>query len=159
MIASRRAASGEPCMSVPGLLLAACCLLPFQLWASGEPDAFALTGIGARAGGMGNAAIGLSDEIESIYYNPAGLGNLVQSGITAMYQAPSISTSREFVAFDKRFVTPWATGSFGLGWLRLQSTNIELTSSDEQILGSADLSNDLLIWGAGFHPFEHVSVG
>ena len=58
--------------------------LPCPVLASGEPDAFALTGVGARAGGMGNAAIGLSDEIETIYYNPAGLGNLVQSGVTAM---------------------------------------------------------------------------
>src|SRR5262245_17943725 len=55
--------------------------------ASGEPDAFALPGVGARPGGMGGAFVGLSDDIESIYYNPAGLGNLVQSGVTAMYQA------------------------------------------------------------------------
>src|ERR1700751_4209814 len=81
------------------------------VYASGEPDAFTLTGVGARTGGMGNAFIGLSDEIESVYYNPAGLGNLVQSGITAMYQAPAISTSREFVAFNKRFVTPQVAGS------------------------------------------------
>jgi hypothetical protein len=129
------------------------------LFASGEPDAFALTGIGARAGGMGNAFIGLSDEIESIYYNPAGLGNLVQSGVTATYQAPSIATSREFVAFDKRFTTPHLAGSIGFGWLRLQSSNIELTSADEQILGSANLTNDLFLWGVGVHPFEHVSLG
>ena len=140
-------------------LLVVFCLLPCRLIASGEPDAFALTPIGARAGGMGNAFIGLSDEIETIYYNPAGLGNLIQSGVTAMYQAPAISTSREFVAFDKRFATPRISGSLGFGWLRLQSTNIELTSTDEQILGSADLTNDLFIWGAGVHPFEHVSVG
>src|SRR6266850_3692839 len=114
----------------------ALCTVRCLSYASGEPDAFALTGIGARAGGMGNAFIGLSDEIESIYYTPAGLGNLVQSGITAMYQAPAISTSREFVGFDKRFSTPQLSGSFGFGWLRLQSTNIELTSTDEQILGT-----------------------
>jgi hypothetical protein len=108
---------------------------------------------------MGNAFIGLLDEIETIYYNPAGLGNLVQSGFTAMYQAPAISTSREFIAFDKRFTTPHVSGSVGFGWLRLQSTNIELTSTDEQILGTADLANDLYLWGVGVHPFEHVSLG
>jgi len=127
--------------------------------ASGEPDAFALTGIGARAGGMGNAFIGLSDEMESIYYNPAGLGNLVQSGVTAMYQAPALSTSREFLAFNKRWNSPVIPGSFGFGWLRLQSTSIELTSTDEQILGTDTLTNDLFLWGAGVHPWEHVSLG
>src|SRR5579863_6675293 len=78
------------------------CVLSFALWAlsfrlcfaSGEPDAFALTGIGARAGGMGNAFIGLSDQIETVYYNPAGLGNLAQTGATAMYETPTLSTSR-----------------------------------------------------------------
>src|ERR1041385_1151948 len=35
-------------------LLSALCFLPCHLGASGEPDAFALTGVGARAGGMGN---------------------------------------------------------------------------------------------------------
>ena len=72
------------------------------MFASGEPDAFALTGIGARSGGMGNAAIGLADEIETVYYNPAGLGNLTDSGVTAMYQAPELSTSRGFVGFNAR---------------------------------------------------------
>ncbi len=135
------------------------CFLSCNANASGDADGFALTGIGARAGGMGNAFIGLSDEIETVYYNPAGLGNLMQSGVTAMYQAPAISTSREFVGFDKRFATPRLSGSLGFGWLRLQSTHIELTSTDEQILGSADLTNDLFLGGIGVHPFEHVSLG
>src|SRR4051812_13177947 len=86
-------------------ILAFCCL-PWGVDASGEPDAFALTGVGARIGGMGNANIGLSDEIESIYYNAAGLGNLVQSGVTAMYQAPSIETSRGFLGFNARWNHP-----------------------------------------------------
>ena len=53
---------------------------------------------------MGNAAIGLADEIETVYYNPAGLGNLVESGVTAMYQAPELETSRSFAGFNVRFV-------------------------------------------------------
>ena len=127
--------------------------------ASGEPDAFALTGIGARAGGMGNAAIGLSDEIESIYYNPAGLGNLVQSGVTAMYQAPELDTSRGFLAGNWRWKSQNLPGSVGFGWLRLRSANIELTNTDEQIIGSDSLTNDLLLWGVGVHPWSNVSMG
>src|SRR5690242_1669090 len=70
-------------------------------YASGEPDAFAINGVGARQGGMGGAFIGLSDDIESVYYNPAGLGNLKTAGFTTMYQTPSIETSRGFLAFNK----------------------------------------------------------
>ena len=108
---------------------------------------------------MGGAFIGLSDDIESVYYNPAGLGNLKQSGFTTMYQTPSLQTSRGFLAVNKAWDHPILPGSVALGWLRLQSKDIELTSADEQILGTDTLSNDLLILGVGVHPFEHFSVG
>lgn len=139
----------------------ALCSLPFcaPLFAAGEPDAWTLTGIGARAGGMGNAFIGLSDEIESVYYNPAGLGNLVQSGVTAMYQAPSIETSRGFVGFNKRWIHPRFPGSIALGWLRLRSSDIELTNTDEKVIGTDTLTNDLWLLGLGVHPFPHWSLG
>lgn len=129
------------------------------LFASGEPDAFALTGVSARVGGMGNAAIGLADDIESIYYNPAGLGNLVQSGAMATYQAPEVQTSRSFLAANWRWKNQKLPGSLGFGWLRLRSTDIELTSKDEQVLGTDTLTNDLFLWGAGVHPWANVSLG
>jgi hypothetical protein len=136
------------------------CLLPCgSIYGSGEPDAFALTGVGARAGGMGNASIGLSDEIETIYYNPAGLGNLVQSGATAMYQAPSIDTSRGFLGLNQRWSNPKFPGSIGFGWLRLRSSDIELTSADERILGTDTLTDDMFILAAGVHPWAHWSTG
>src|SRR3954470_5308690 len=119
--------SGPILKTLPRLLVITCSLLvtSFRLSrASGEPDAFALPGVGARPGGMGGAFVGLSDDIESVYYNPAGLGNLVQSGVTAMYQTPSLETSRGFLGFNKRWVHPRLPGSFGFGWLRLNSSDI-----------------------------------
>jgi hypothetical protein len=133
--------------------------VPGVALASGEPDAFALSGISARTGGMGNAFIGLSDDIESIYYNPAGLGNLIDSGVTAMYQTPMLQTSRSFLGLNKRLSYPSLSGSIGFGWLRLRSTDIELTSSDERILGTDTLTNDLFLLGAGVHPLAHWSAG
>jgi hypothetical protein len=141
------------------LISALCSLISGSANASGEPDAFALPGVGARPGGMGGAFIGLSDDIESVYYNPAGLGNLTHSGVTSMYQTSSLETSRGFVAFNKAWTHPVLPGSVALGWLRLQSNNIELTSLDEQVLGTTNLSNDLLLLGVGVHPFEHISLG
>jgi hypothetical protein len=129
------------------------------VFASGEPDAFALPGVGARSGGMGSAFIGLSDDIESIYYNPAGLGNLIQSGVTAMFQPASLGTSRGFLGMNKRWVHPRLPGSVGFGWLRMSSSDIELTSEDERVLGSDDLSNDLFLLSAGVRPFSHWSFG
>jgi hypothetical protein len=128
-------------------------------FASGEPDAFAINGVGARQGGMGGAFIGLSDDIESVYYNPAGLGNLKTAGFTSMYQTPSLETSRGFLAFNKNWDDPVLPGSVAVGWLRMQSKDIELTNTDEQVLGNDTLANDLVLIGAGVHPFEHIALG
>src|SRR5258708_5735693 len=88
----------KKCKSYKALPLFAFIFLqfPYAVHASGEPDAFAINGVGARQGGMGGAFIGLSDDIESVYYNPAGLGNLTHSGFATMYQTPSLETSRGF---------------------------------------------------------------
>src|ERR1041385_5159204 len=87
------------------------------LLVSAEPDAWVLPGVGARPGGMGGAFIGLSDDIESVYFNPAGLGNLDHSGVTAMYEPPELDTSKSFLAFNQRWSSSKMPGSVGFGWL------------------------------------------
>src|SRR4029077_6569549 len=132
---------------------------PYAVHVSGEPDAFTLNGVGARPGGMGNAFIGLSDGLESIYYNPAGLGNLTESGFTATYEPPMLQTYRTFAAVNKAWDSPVLPGSVAIGWLRLASKDIEITNTDEQVLGTDSLSDDLILLGAGVKPFENVAFG
>jgi hypothetical protein len=145
--------------AIVGLILPFCFLPGSSLYASGEPDAFALNGVGARPGGMGGAFIGLADGIEAVYYNPAGLGTLKQSGATAMYQTPMLDTSRGFLAANKTWAHPVLPGSAAFGWLRLQSKDIELTNVDEQVRGTDTLANDLLMLAVGVQPFEHIALG
>lgn len=78
-----------------------------------------------------------------------------------MYQTPSIDTSRSFFAASKRWSHPQFPGSVAFGWLHMRSADIELTSGPDtqQILGSANLSNDLFLLGVGVHPWEHWSFG
>jgi len=152
----KRRANNAQLFAVSFSLLALSCRL---CWASGESDAFALTGIGARSGGMGNAEIGLADEIETVYYNPAGLGNLTDSGLTAMYQAPELSTSRGFAGFNARLDRLKLPGSIGFGWLRLNSSDIELTNANEQVLGSDTLTDDLYLLGYGVRLSSILAVG
>lgn len=53
-------------------------LLTGQIFPQGVPDALRLTepglGVSARALGMGNSFVGLSDDASAMYFNPAGLG-------------------------------------------------------------------------------------
>ena len=108
---------------------------------------------------MCGAFVGLSDDVETLYYNPGGLGELKKTNVIAMYQPPSLETSRSFAAFSHAWEHPTLPGSFALGWLRMRSADIEITNANEQILGSDNLTNDLVMFGVGVKPFEHYSVG
>ncbi|PJA98327.1 MAG: hypothetical protein CO128_07945, partial [Ignavibacteriales bacterium CG_4_9_14_3_um_filter_30_11] len=52
--------------------------LTTNFYSQGIPDVLRLgesgLGVGARALGMGNSYIGLSDDASAMYFNPAGLG-------------------------------------------------------------------------------------
>ncbi|PIW68915.1 MAG: hypothetical protein COW08_10050, partial [Ignavibacteriales bacterium CG12_big_fil_rev_8_21_14_0_65_30_8] len=53
-------------------------ILTTNIYSQGIPDVLRLgepgLGIGARALGMGNSYIGLSDDASAMFFNPAGLG-------------------------------------------------------------------------------------
>ena len=134
-------------------------LWPTVSWGAGEPDAFALSGLGARPAAMGGAFTGLADDVEAVYYNPAGLGWVKESAITAMVQPAALDTSRSFLALDKTWRHDRFPGGVGLGWVHLGSKNIEITNAEEKVLGTDNLSNDLLLLSSGVRAFEHVSLG
>jgi len=71
---------------------------------------FLKIGIGARALGMGEAYTAVTDDISSIYWNPAGLALKAQDQVMFSHTAWIAGISYEFVAFSK--VTP--LGTFGV---------------------------------------------
>jgi hypothetical protein len=76
-----------------------------------------------------------------------------------MYQPASLQTSRGFLGLGKNWSSDWLPGAAAMGWHRLSSADIELTSSDERVLGEDDLSNDLFLLGAGVKPLAHWAFG
>ncbi len=64
----------------------------YCLFSVGYAD-FADLGVGARQQGLGNAFVGISDDVSSIYYNPAGLGFLRRGEFIADY-------SRLYIGLD-----------------------------------------------------------
>ncbi len=128
-------------------------------FASGEPDAWTLSGVGARPLGMGGAFVGLADDIEAIYFNSAGLANLETWTASAMAQPPSLETSRGFISMGKNWAWEPLPGAAAFGWHRLASRRIEITSRDERVLGEDDLANDLLLVGAGVRPLKNWAFG
>lgn len=59
---------------------------------------FLQIGPGARQAAMGEAFAGVADDIHSIYYNPAGLGNLSRVEVTGMHNQQFQGINYEFAA-------------------------------------------------------------
>lgn len=66
---------------------------------SGAP--FLKIGVGARAAGMGEAFCGLADDINAIYWNPAGMANIQGQEIELMHLAWLQDINYEHLAYAK----------------------------------------------------------
>ena len=88
------------------------------LWASTVCAAFFQTaGQGVRPSSMGGAFVALSDDANSVWYNPAGLGRMQDTEIALTYAMPFTGLSEGTLNHSLvNFVSPW---KFGLGFSRL----------------------------------------
>lgn len=71
-----------------------------QLFASGTTSAeFLKIGIGARAIAMGEAFVGVANDVNTIYWNPAGLGLLKKQEATFMYNEGFMGIKSGFIGY------------------------------------------------------------
>jgi len=90
---------------------------------------FLKIGVGARALGMGEAYTAVTNDISSIYWNPAGLALKSQDQIMFSHTAWIAGINYEFVAFSK--VT--SLGTFGVSTALLHMDYMDVT--EEEIFG------------------------
>lgn len=64
--------------------------------------------VGARAAGMGDAFVGVADDLNCIYWNPAGLGIIERTQFSATHTEWLADTRYEWVGFAQSF-TKWVT--------------------------------------------------
>ena len=87
-----------------------------------------LLGISARAQGMGNAFVAISEDVTALYWNPAGLAYLFRRELQIQH-AEQFGGSINHDVF--LFGMPFARGGLGLGIIRLGVDNIALTSLED----------------------------
>lgn len=83
-------------------------------------------GVGARSLGMGKAFVGVAEDADTIFMNPAGLGKINSWKLTTMYS--------NFMG-DVKYsvlggVVPMETGSLGFGYITSRVDNIWIMGSD-----------------------------
>ena len=104
----------------------------------GRPGAFLSYGAGARALGMGKAFVGVADDASTAYWNPAGLGQMRQKEVTALYASLYENTNYGFIGYAHPLNGQY--GTIGLAIVNLDSRGFQLRDDYNYEMGEAGVS-------------------
>lgn len=107
-------------------------------------------GAGARPLALGGAFVGVADDENALFYNPAGLATLSESGLTSFY-----STQYQVIGYGALGL---AFKKLGVGALYLNSTGIPGAGEDGEVLPDFAYTNLAGLVGAA-NEFGPLAVG
>lgn len=106
-------------------------LLVFPEWVWGQAKVatagaqFLELGVSARAIGIGEAFLSICDDASAIYYNPAGLTQLMQKEVLFTHVSYPAEINYDFVALA--YPTPRFGGVWGVGFCMLNAGDMDYT--------------------------------
>lgn len=95
---------------------------------------FLKIGAGARPAAMGNSFTGLSNDVNAVMFNPAGLSNISRAQLTATHAQWFEDVNYDFAAF----AYPTDFGAFALSAATLKVEGVQKRDTSESLLGSVD---------------------
>ena len=102
-----------------------------------ETAAFLKIGVGARAIGMGGAFTAVSDDVNALFWNPAGLAQIQQSQLGAMTASLAADTSLNTLGYAQ----PTKHGTFGASAMYLDQGSLDGRNASAQPTGGFDASD------------------
>ncbi len=120
---------------------------------SGAP--FLKMGAGARPTSMGSAFVGIADDVNAVYFNPAGLASLSRPELTAMHTQWVQGVNYDFGAF----AYPTDSGAFALSAATLQTDDLEKRDVDESLQGTFESLDSAYALSYGRNLGATFSVG
>ncbi len=130
----------EPGVCLRGFALSVFFLLqPYFLTSlfADETAAFLKIGVGARAVGMGGAFTAVSGDVNSLFWNPAGLADLKQSQLGAMSSVLAADTNLNTLGYAQ----PTKYGTFGASALYLDQGPLDGRNASAQPTGNFNASD------------------
>jgi hypothetical protein len=138
-------------------LLTACCLLPTVLFAQdgGVPGALLNFGMTPRTIAMGRTFTGLADDQEALYYNPAGLVQLMSHNVKSSYlQLLGADAGYLGYAFPTK-----KYGSVGISIIYLGARNIDSFNQTGDPLGEFNFTQNCFLVSYAYQPLKPIGLG
>ncbi|GEM_PF-1123537 len=110
---------------------------------------------GVRAAGMGEAAIGLANDGDVLYWNSAGLAKFSDYSVTLSHQAWFSDITDELF----QAILPIKTGAFGCGLLYSQTNGIEYWDEGNNPGAPFTTWNGVITLGYGLHLLPNYAIG
>ena len=107
-------------------------------------------GGGVRALGMGDAFVGLADDEQAVFYNPAGLAYLARLGVNALYESHFLSSSYLGASFGMR--------QLGFGFSTFSLGDVEQRNDNDTVTGAFGYASFAVVAGGGIS-FSDLPVG
>jgi len=116
---------------------------------------FLKIGAGARVSGMGEAFCAVADDINAIYWNPAGLIQINQKEATFMHNEWLYDLKYEFLAYCQ----PTKIGVNGISITYLRMGNLEGKDKDDNPIGNFAAYDYAVSIAYAIAANQHLSVG
>ena len=115
---------------------------------------FLLMTTGARPDGMGQAFSAVADDINTLSFNPAGLGNIRTSQVGYGYESFAAGIQYDFLGLG---VPLGSIGVLGLGYIDMGTAPFNSTANPAAPTSSAEDRAFIAGWGKSFYDF-HVGI-
>jgi hypothetical protein len=90
---------------------------------------FLKLGVGARARGMGDAFIGVADDAQAVFWNPAGLANIESKDLSFSHLSWIADVNHESFAYAQNFSN---VGVFAVSAIMLGTEDMDVTTTQQQ---------------------------
>jgi hypothetical protein len=121
------------------------------------PGAFAQTVSGARPVVLGGAYIAMADDVNAVWWNPAGISQLEELSFTStyanLYNVDGLSMS------SVGFVKPTDIGAFGAGITYLRASDVAVTDLNGNIIELSTQSEEALTLSYGNSLVSGLQLG
>ncbi len=123
---------------------------------AGLPGEFLDFGVGARALGMGSAFTAVANDVDALYWNPAGLATFRSSQVTFQQAPMPLQTSYQYLGYAQPL---YAMGSIGVGIVSVGSSGVDRVDANNSVIGTFD-SRETGYLAAYAHRFgDKLSLG